>query len=162
MREHFDTLIQTVTRQIAGRPLDDALQAWLNAGYGAHSVWFREISEACIQAVEDGWMCQHEAAGLRYGRVTKPSDASNGFSVDVVSMQDMRGPHHRHPNGEIDLIMPLTEGAQFDGSNAGWKVYGPQSAHYPTVTNGAAHVLYLLPQGKIEFTTQHSTCSNKQ
>ena len=154
MREHFDTLIQTVTRQIAGRPLDDSLQAWLNAGYGAHSDWYREIAAACIQAVEDGWMCRHQAEGLKYGRVTKPSEASNGFSVDVVCMQDIRGPHHHHPNGEIDLIMPITAGARFDGSDAGWKVYGPGSAHYPTVSNGAAHVLYLLPEGKIEFTTQ--------
>lgn len=111
MREHFDTLIQTVTRQIAGRPLDHTLQAWLNAGYGAHSDWYQEMTAACIQGIADGWMCKHEAQGLKYGRVTKPSEASHGFSVDVVSMQDIRGPHHRHPNGEIDLIMPLTPGA---------------------------------------------------
>lgn len=154
MRQQFDKLIQTVTSQIAGRPLDDTLQEWLNASYGAHSDWYRDIAAACLQGVQDGWMCKYEADGVKYGRVTKPSDASNGFSVDVVSMQDMRGPHHRHPNGEIDLIMPITAGAQFDGHDAGWKVYGPDSAHYPTVRKGAAQVLYLLPEGKIEFTAQ--------
>ncbi|HWM69778.1 MAG TPA: DUF4863 family protein [Steroidobacteraceae bacterium] len=61
-------------------------------------------------------------------------------------------PHHRHPNGEIDLIMPLEPGAQFDGRDAGWLVYGPGSAHSPTITHGRALVLYLLPQGAIEFT----------
>ena len=152
MREHFDTLIQTVTRQIDDRALDDTLQTWLNQHYGAESEWYRDISAACTKGVQDGWMCKHEAQGLKYGRVTKPSDETCGFSVDVVSMQDVRGPHHRHPNGEIDLIMPLTPGARFDGSEAGWKVYGPDSAHCPTVSNGAAHVLYLLPDGKIEFT----------
>jgi len=69
-------------------------------------------------------------------------------------------PHHRHPNGEIDLVMPLASGdgvaaggaATFDGQSAGWKVYGPGSAHRPTVRGGRALVLYLLPDGAIEFT----------
>ena len=42
--------------------------------------------------------------------------------------------------------------ARFDGHGAGWVVYGPGSAHSPTVTGGRALVLYLLPQGAIEFT----------
>ena len=68
-------------------------------------------------------------------------------------MHDIAGPQHVHPHGEIDLIMPLTEGATFDGNPAGWCVYGPGSAHRPTVANGQALVLYLLPQGAIEFTS---------
>jgi hypothetical protein len=67
-------------------------------------------------------------------------------------MENIRGPHHRHPNGEIDLVMPLTAEARFDDHGASWVVYGPNSAHYPTVTHGRAWVLYLLPQGAIEFT----------
>jgi hypothetical protein len=67
-------------------------------------------------------------------------------------MQDVAGPHHRHPKGEIDLIMPLDEPAMFDGHPAGWLVYGPDSAHRPTVSGGSALVLYLLPEGAIEFT----------
>ena len=67
-------------------------------------------------------------------------------------MNDLAGPHHSHPNGEIDLIMPLTPDAQFDGHPAGWCVYEPGSAHYPTVSRGRALVLYLLPQGAIHFT----------
>jgi hypothetical protein len=70
----------------------------------------------------------------------------------VVRMENIVGPHHRHPDGEIDMVMPITEGARFDGTPRGWKVYGPDSAHKPTVTEGAAYVLYLLPGGKIEFT----------
>jgi hypothetical protein len=67
-------------------------------------------------------------------------------------MRDIAGPHHVHPHGEIDLIMPLTEGVTFDGHPAGWCVYRPGTAHRPTVANGEALVLYLLPQGAIEFT----------
>jgi len=70
----------------------------------------------------------------------------------VVDMQPLAGPHHRHPNGEIDLVMPIEAGAEFDGHGAGWVVYEPGSAHHPTVTVGRALVLYLLPAGAIEFT----------
>ena len=47
--------------------------------------------------------------------------------------------------------MPLEGDARFDGHGAGWCVYGPGSAHTPTVTGGRALVLYLLPEGQIEF-----------
>ncbi len=97
-------------------------------------------------------MCHREAGGIRYGRVIKAGDETSGFSVDVVEMENLAGPHHRHPNGEIDMIMPLDSGARFDGRSAGWLVYGPQSAHAPTVTGGKALVLYLLPEGAIDFT----------
>ena len=97
-------------------------------------------------------MCKYDAAGIRYGRVIKPSDDLNGYSVDVVDMENTRGPHHRHPLGEIDMVMPIQGGAMFDGQAAGWKVYASGTAHYPTVTDGRALVLYLLPQGEIEFT----------
>jgi hypothetical protein len=48
--------------------------------------------------------------------------------------------------------MPLTEGAAFDGHGAGWVVYPAGSAHTPVVAGGRALVLYLLPDGAIEFT----------
>ena len=54
--------------------------------------------------------------------------------------------------GEIDLIMPIAGDAQFDGRPAGWLVCPPGSAHRPTVSQGRALVLYLLPKGEIEFT----------
>ena len=67
-------------------------------------------------------------------------------------MNGVVGPHHSHPNGEVDLVIPLNEGAAFDGTDHGWKVYSPGSAHKPTVANGEAFVIYLLPDGAIEFT----------
>jgi hypothetical protein len=45
----------------------------------------------------------------------------------------------------------MDEGATFDGRGAGWLVCPPGSAHRPTVRQGRALVLYLLPQGRIEF-----------
>ena len=50
------------------------------------------------------------------------------------------------------MIMPVTPATEFDGCGAGWLVYGPDTAHRPTVAKGRALVLYLLPQGAIEFT----------
>ncbi|CAG9250397.1 DUF4863 family protein [Paraburkholderia unamae] len=152
--QDFERLVAGVTGQIAARPLDDALDAWLNATWPNGSPTFEALAQACRAGVAQGWLCNREAGGLRYGRIFKALPATHGFSVDVVSMKDIAGPHHTHPNGEIDLIMPLAEGATFDGRPAGWCVYGPGSAHRPTVANGAALVLYLLPQGAIEFTPQ--------
>ena len=50
------------------------------------------------------------------------------------------------------FIMPLEGDATFDGHPAGWCVYPAGSAHCPTVTQGRALVLYLLPEGQIQFT----------
>lgn len=148
----FRDQIAHLTRVLAGQPLDDALAAWLNAHHGAGSATFAALEQACRQGVAEGWLCEREGGGIRYGRVFKPSDDLHRFSVDVVDMQDIAGPHHTHPNGEIDLIMPLEGAARFDGHPAGWCVYPPGSAHAPTVSHGRALVLYLLPEGRIDFT----------
>jgi len=150
--ETFKALIKRVTDGINGRPLDVALQVHLNETLPATSDLFTQIFDACRGAISAGWMCSREGGGIKYGRVIKPAEDLGGFSVDVVDMDSLKGPHHGHPHGEIDLVMPLTTGAQFDGHGAGWVVYGPGTAHSPTVTEGRALVLYLLPQGAIEFT----------
>lgn len=148
----FTALLSPVTDAIRGKPLDAALGEFLNRDFGAESEVFRAIEAACHEAVRDGWMCNREAGGIKFGRVVKPTPVLGGCSVDVVEMNDCKGPHHRHPNGEIDMVMPLEGDARFDGAPRGWKVYGPDSAHFPTVTGGRSLVLYLLPDGAIEFT----------
>lgn len=148
----FQSLIADLTGKIAGKPLGATLEAYLNKEHGPGSDTYDMIFNACKEGVQAGWMCSREADGIRYGRVVKPSDATHGFSVDVVEMENIAGPHHAHPNGEIDLIMPLTPDARFDTRPAGWCVYEAGSAHSPTVTHGRALVLYLLPQGAINFT----------
>jgi hypothetical protein len=150
--EAFRSLITTVTGGIRGRALDAALEADLNHNFPALGSTYGAIFTACRAAIAAGWMCNREAGGIRYGRVIKPDSTLDRFSVDVVEMKDLAGPHHRHPKGEIDLIMPLTPSATFDGRPAGWLVYGPDTSHNPTVANGSALVLYLLPEGAIEFT----------
>jgi hypothetical protein len=151
-RDRFDALVAQITRHIADRPLDAALESDLNSTFPFDGVTARDLVECCQLGIAEGWMCTREAGGIRFGRVTKPDAATHGFSVDVVDMQPIAGPHHRHPRGEVDFIIPLEPGARFDGYDAGWLVYGPDSVHAPTVTRGRALVLYLLPQGAIEFT----------
>lgn len=152
----FKAQLKAVTTQLAGRPVDTLLGHWLNTHMGPDSATYRDLMACCQAGVEQGWLCQRQSpgdrGGIRYGRIFKPDDGLDGFSVDVVDMCNIAGPHHVHPTGEIDLIMPLDPTAQFDGHGAGWWVYPPGSAHPPTVSQGRALVLYLLPQGRIEFT----------
>lgn len=148
----FRTQIAALTAQLAGRPLDAALDAWLNHEHGAGSASFASLAESCRTGVAEGWLANREGGGIRYGRIFKPAGDLYGFSVDVVDMQDIAGPHHVHPLGEIDLIMPIEGDARFDGRPAGWLVMPPGSAHRPTVSQGRALVLYLLPEGRIDFT----------
>jgi hypothetical protein len=148
----FRELVAGVAARIAGQPLGPELDAWLNRECGPGSPTYQDLKAACQAGVAEGWLCNREGGGIRYGRIFKPAEDLHGFSVDVVDMNDLAGPHHSHPNGEIDLIMPIEGEAQFDGRPAGWCVYPPGSAHRPTVSQGRALVLYLLPQGAIEFT----------
>lgn len=151
-QSEFREQIRKLTDELAGRELNQALQAWLNAEHGPGSDSYDQLEQACREGLAEGWVCEHEAGGIRYGRVFKPEVELQGFSVDVVDMNNCAGPHHRHPNGEIDLVMPLEGEALFDDHPAGWVVYPAGSAHTPTISNGRALVLYLLPDGRIEFT----------
>jgi len=148
----FTQLISLVTREVSERALDERLEAHLNQVLPASGTTFQQIFDACRAAMAEGWMCQRTAGGIRYGRVLKPTPDLNQFSVDVVEMNEVVGPHHAHPKGEIDMVMPIDAEAEFDGHKAGWLVYGPNTAHRPTVRRGRALVLYLLPDGAINFT----------
>ena len=103
----FKEQLSNLTAHIAGRPLDAALDSWLNLEHGVGSSSYELIKASCEAGVAEGWLCDREGGGIRYGRIFKPSPELHGFSVDVVDMQDIAGPHHAHPLGEIDLIMPI-------------------------------------------------------
>jgi hypothetical protein len=148
----FTALIQRVTSSLVGKPLTPELADELNNDFPVGGSWFSELATLCTSGRHEGWLCAREAGGIKFGRPIKAGAATDGFSVDVVEMGNIEGPHHSHPNGEIDLILPLEGQAAFDGVASGWKVYPPGSAHRPTVTGGRAMVLYLLPDGAIEFT----------
>ncbi len=148
----FKNIVKGVTGAIAGKPVDDALDRELNSTFPAGSAVFSELSQALRTGIDEGWLCAREHGGIKYGRAIEASEETHGFSVDVVEMDDVVGPYHVHPKGEIDMIVPETEGAEFDGRGEGWLVYGPGTGHKPTVSKGKAIVLYLLPDGEIDFT----------
>lgn len=148
----FRRQIAELTAEIGRRPLNSALDTWLNTHHGVGSATYSALKASCETGVAEGWLCDREGGGIRYGRIFKPADDLHGYSVDVVDMTDIAGPHHTHPLGEIDLVMPQDADATFDGRPAGWVVCPPGSAHRPTVRQGRALVLYLLPQGQIQFT----------
>src|SRR5215211_8584144 len=93
-KESFHQIVADVTTQIAGRPLNDELDRWLNTVHGPGSESYERLKEACIDGVAEGWLCEREGGGIKYGRAFKPEDALAGFSVDVVDMTDIKGPHH--------------------------------------------------------------------
>lgn len=148
----FKEQIANLTVQIKGHPLNADLDRWLNVEHGVGSSTYEQLKASCQTGVAEGWLCERDGGGIRYGRIFKATPDLHGFSVDVVDMQDIAGPHHAHPLGEIDLVMPLDDEAKFDNRPAGWVVYPAGSAHRPTVSHGRALVLYLLPEGRIEFT----------
>lgn len=150
--QEFQSLLKPIINVIEGEAIDQDLAKILIEQFPPGEKFFDTIENACHQAISEGWMCAQGADGRRFGRVIEPSEDTAMLSVDVVDLTNIVGPHHKHPTGEVCMIMPTTEGAKFDGMGRGWCVYEPGSDHRPTVTNGEALVLYMLPQGRIEFT----------
>lgn len=150
--EEFQHLLQPVMDAVGHKPVDPQLAQFLNERFPREGEAFRSIETACHAAIAEGWMCAQGGEGRRFGRVIDPAEETHDLSVDVVDLKDIVGPHHRHPNGEICMVMPVDEAARFNGNPRGWCVFEPGSDHYPTVKGGRSLVLYMLPKGEIEFT----------
>jgi len=144
-------LLAPVARLAQGRALDATLQGELNLKFPPESEQFQRIRGVCHAGIAAGWLCREGDAKRRFGRIFEAGEETHGFSVDVVDITDLVGNHHRHPTGEIDMIMPVDPEARFDDHGAGWLLYPPGSGHRPTVSGGRALILYLLPEGKIEW-----------
>lgn len=151
-KEEFRNLMADVATSLEGRDVDAAMAEHLNASFPVEGETFQRLGALCAQGEREGWLVSREQDGIRFGRAIKPGEDTGRFSVDVVRMKDVKGPHHVHTNGEIGAIIPISGTPRFDGIAPGWYVYPPGSDHYPTVTDGDAYVLYLLPEGAIEFT----------
>ena len=152
MDPQFIQIVEEVATRIAGHRLDAGLEEKLNREFGVGSAHFRLLAQLCKQGEAEGWLMQREAGGIKFGRAFKPGTLAGNFSVDVVRMKNVKGPHHVHTQGEIGAVFPLEGKPRFDGKDEGWYIYGPGSDHHPTVEGGEAYVLYLLPDGAIEFT----------
>ena len=151
-KPEFLEIVSAVAAEIEGAEIDASLEARLNERFPADGEPFSRLCVLCAQGEAEGWLLNREAGGVKFSRAVKPGKEAGRFSVDVVRMKDIAGPHHIHPTGEIGAIMPVSGEPRLDGKPKGWYVYPPGSSHRPTVTGGDAYVLYLLPEGVIEFT----------
>lgn len=129
----------------------EALERWLNEVCPADGPAFAALESLCEEGIAEGWMGLQGEGPRLGGRVIEPSAETCGLSVDVVQLIDFTGPHHRHPNGEICAVMPSQDTGRFDGKPRGWAVYSPGSAHWPAATGGLVRILFLLPEGAIEY-----------
>ncbi|GAB4347684.1 MAG: hypothetical protein Kow0026_01400 [Oricola sp.] len=151
-KQQFIETVSTIADRIGDKPLDSSLAAFLNREFPAGGETFTQLKALCAEGEAEGWLMAREAGGIKFGRAVKPGAEAGNFSVDVVRMKDVKGPHHVHTTGEIGAIMGISGSPKFDGFPEGWYVYEPGSDHHPTVQGGDAYVMYLLPDGAIEFT----------
>lgn len=147
--EGLAAALQPLAEILEGQALDDpaAAKSAIESRAPFAGELVTRIREAAEAGAAAGWLLPKENGGIRFGRVAKDL---HGFSVDAVLM-DRPGPRHRHPNGEIDLCFTTRGEARFDGQPQGWVVYGPDSVHVPTVSEGEMLILYFLPGAAIEF-----------
>ena len=148
----LEQLMAEISAAIGDKPVDGHLATFLGETFAEGGETFKEVEALCHEGEAEGWLCAREMGGIKFGRVIKPGGAAGKYSVDVVRMKDVKGPHHVHPSGEIGMIMPIDGDPRFDGQGRGWYVDPPGSDHWPTVEGGDAYILYLLPDGAIEFT----------
>lgn len=155
-------------QEVSDMTTSSEVEQWLNTNYGVESDLYKDLSRLVTRGVSEGWAADVEIAGPRYRRslVMAPCAETLFFSVTAVLLDStdntqnnpedsFRASHHSHPYGEINLVVPLNEGAALAGPDGwcygGWTAPAPGSAHFPEVKGGAVISLTLLPAGRIAF-----------
>ena len=118
-----------------GKPSSEAGQAFVEAFKALHL---------------EGAVADRGELPVEWGRVSKATEETLGFSLDVVHMNGA-GPDHVHPTGEASFCVPLEGDPEFEGTRSGWHVLPPGSRHVPQVKGGRMLIVYLLPNGEMEF-----------
>ena len=124
--------------------------AQLNERFGYESEEGRAFVEAFKALHAAGEVADRGELPVEWGRVSKATEETLGFSLDVVHMNGA-GPDHVHPTGEASFCVPLEGEPEFEGTRSGWHVLPPGSSHIPLVTGGRMLIVYLLPGGEMEF-----------
>ncbi len=147
--EDLLALLEPLTASLRDLSLADpaAAKAELDARHEIDSPQIQAIRAAMATGVEDGWLLPRESGPVKFGRLAKEQ---NGFSLDVV-LSAGDGPRHKHPLGEINLMFAWSGEPVFDNCEPGWAVFAPDSVHVPGVTGGSMLILYLLPDGAVEW-----------
>ena len=128
----------------------DAARAELEKRFDPAGAEAQALNAALKALLAEGKIADRGELPVKWGRVAKASDESRDFSIDVVHM-DGAGPRHLHPNGEVNGGVTLSGEPSFEGQSNGWVVMAPDSVHVPAVTGGEMLIVYLLPQGAMEF-----------
>ncbi len=150
------SFLETVKNRTPG----DELEKFLNAECGPGSEIYDALAGLAKQGVAEGWAANEEVGGATYRRskLQEPTPETFHFSITLVYMDSdevFRGQYHGHPYGEINLIVPITDGAAASGPNGwcygGWTSPAPGSHHYPEVKGGAVVQMFYLPAGRISY-----------
>lgn len=155
MREEIQEACKPILRFLEGKKITSSLTKELGDKFPRNSDLLQEIESLCQKALSENLLKMRGAPDLRFGRILKPSETSP-FSIDIVDM-NCKGPGHTHPLGEVDLCFPQDSESLFDGKPDTWIVYGENSWHEPTVSQGRMIILYFLPEGSIRFETNPSS-----
>ena len=137
-----------IANWLEGRDVSSPLANALEAAFPSHGAQFKRIADLIPETLaRDGVAVEGSTTFLR---LAEPGEESSGFSIDLVKLEDVEGPRHVHPRGEIDLIVPFSDAGRFNGRGRGWLALPPGSAHRPKAT-GEVAVIYLLPGGEMTF-----------
>lgn len=147
------------------------MEKWLNKKYGENSDLYKDLSRLIKLGVKEGWAADQEVEGPNYrrSRIFDPSPETFHFSITAVYMDSkdrrafndedggdvLRGQYHGHPYGELNMVIPIDEGAELKGlqgwQGPGWTAPDPGSRHFPEVKGGALIALFYLPAGRISY-----------
>ncbi|MFV8754546.1 DUF4863 family protein [Nannocystaceae bacterium ST9] len=113
------------------------------------------IAREIERGIAEGWLCDRGDASARFSRLAKPSPATHGMSIDVVSMLG-EGLEHTHPKGEVTLGFPAerqpgAHSCQFEARPPAWVFLPPGSRHVPRVIGERMNLIYFLPDGAAEW-----------
>lgn len=167
-REELIKLSSGFTDEVKNLTAGTEVEQWLNKKYGPGSDLYERLAYLIKAGIEEGWAANIEIDGQRYrrSRICEPSAETNHFSITAVFMDSgskdpsraeevYRGQYHAHPYGEINMVVPLNEGAQLMGPNgwcgSGWTAPAPGSHHYPEAKGGSLIALFYLPAGRISY-----------
>ncbi|KAL4792216.1 hypothetical protein BDV19DRAFT_392390 [Aspergillus venezuelensis] len=145
------------------------LEKYLNTHYAPGSKTYDSLSTLIKSAITNNepWLATDTLDGPRYrrSRLCPPSERTRYFSITTVYMdstaagespeESYTGQYHLHPYGEINCVVPITEGAQIKGMNGwcgrGWTCPAAGTHHYPEVRGGALVAVFFLPAGRISY-----------
>jgi hypothetical protein len=148
-KEQLLDLLGPLTEFLRGIPLGDPGEsvARIEERFPYQGETVETIRHAMVAAVDEGWLVPREKGAVKFGRLAAEY---NGFSLDVV-LSGGDGPRHLHPKGEVNLMFSWDGEPIFDGCEPGWAVFPPGSTHVPAVVGGQMLILYLLPDGEVEW-----------